>query len=51
MKCCLCAHQLILFTCKCSKIVCITHRHKHSCTIKEELFKVQVITKEKVIKI
>lgn len=51
MKCCLCSQTLILFTCKCSKIVCITHRHTHSCTLSHELFKVEGITKDKITKI
>lgn len=51
MKCCLCAQKLIVFICKCKKIVCIQHRNKHSCTFKEELFKVEGIVKDKISKI
>ena len=51
MKCCLCKQKLILFTCKCKKIVCIEHRNQHNCTFCEKLFKIEGIVKDKISKI
>ncbi len=51
MKCCLCKQTLILFTCKCNKQVCIQHRNNHACTFQESLFKIDKITKDKIVKI
>jgi len=55
MKCSACKKKtVIVFTCKCSKEVCIKHRapEDHECLHQYELFKVETpILKEKVIKI
>jgi hypothetical protein len=53
MKCFVCKKtHIIVFTCKCGKIVCLKHRmqEEHTC-IQPELFKVESYSKDKIIKI
>ena len=54
MKCTQCkkTHSVIV-TCKCDKSFCLAHRlpEQHSCTYKVELFQIDKLVKEKIIKI
>ena len=54
MKCFVCKkNHVIVFTCKCGKIVCVKHRMQedHECVQEQELFKVESYSKDKIIKI
>ena len=54
MRCAQCnKKKIILLICACGKEVCIDHRipELHSCTKKNELFKLEKLIKEKIIKI
>jgi predicted nucleic acid binding AN1-type Zn finger protein len=54
MKCSHCKKKTaIILTCACGKETCIEHRmpEKHDCTKKNELFKIEKLIKEKIIKI
>lgn len=54
MKCSQCKkYNAILVTCKCGKPLCLKDRfpEKHSCTHVAELFQIEKIVKEKIIKI
>jgi len=54
MKCAHCkkTHSIIV-TCKCGKSLCLKDRFpdKHLCTYMDELFQIEKIVKEKIIKI
>jgi len=54
MKCSHCKKKkVILLTCGCGKEVCIDHRmpEQHNCDKKTELFKIEKLIKEKIIKV
>ena len=54
MKCCQCKKKkAIILTCSCGKETCIEHRmpEQHDCTKKPELFKIEKLIKEKIIKV
>ena len=54
MKCFLCKKKtLILLQCKCEKKFCITHlpRELHKCEHVHELFVIEKIVKDKIVKI
>jgi hypothetical protein len=54
MKCFVCKKKtIIVFTCKCEKVVCLKHRlpEEHKCEQEQSLFKVETFIKDKIIKI
>jgi predicted nucleic acid binding AN1-type Zn finger protein len=54
MKCSYCKKtHVVLFTCKCGKPLCLKDRFpdKHECTYIDELFQIEKVVKEKIIKI
>ena len=54
MKCSYCKKKkAIILTCGCGKEMCIDHLmpEKHECTKKNELFKIEKLIKEKIIKV
>jgi predicted nucleic acid binding AN1-type Zn finger protein len=54
MKCFHCKKKAsILLTCTCGKDFCVSHRmpEQHHCSEKKELFKIEKLIKEKIIKV